>query len=67
LSFVVVFYQVGLERLGNALNPSVGSVLNHSCNPNTIRISVGRKTIIVAARNIAEGEEICDIYRSVLN
>ena len=51
--------QVGLVRIGNALNFASGSMMNHSCNPNTIRIncskygrSGGVMTLFVASRNI---------------
>ena len=56
--------QVGLVRMGNAINVKAGSVMNHSCNPNTIRINCqipqessetgGVMTLYVASRNIGE-------------
>ena len=54
--------EVGLTRVGNAVNVDIGSIFNHSCNPNTCRINCGRKTIIIATRNIKKGEEVTDIY-----
>jgi len=38
------------------------SLLNHSCNPNVVRHSVGRSTILRALRKIPAGEELLDNY-----
>ena len=54
--------QVGLVKLGNANYIAIGSFFNHSCAPNTCRVNAGDATVLVATRNIAEGEEIADIY-----
>ena len=41
------------------MNPTAARVLNHSCDPNTLRVSFsGHKTAVVARRDIARGEEI---------
>ena len=40
----------------------IGSLFNHSCDPNTSRINVGSATVLVATRTIAAGEEVSDIY-----
>ena len=50
--------EVGLSRIGDCINVVIGSNFNHSCNPNTLRIStVGTslQTILIASRNIPKG------------
>lgn len=54
--------EVGLSKVGNGINVNIGSYINHSCNPNTCRINIGRNSVLVATRNIAKGQEISDIY-----
>ncbi|TRY64251.1 hypothetical protein TCAL_10785 [Tigriopus californicus] len=54
--------EVGLAKVGNAINVNIGSFINHSCNPNTCRINFGRKSVLVATRTIPTGQEISDIY-----
>ena len=46
------------EYLGVALFPTVASCFNHSCDPNTFVIDVGRIQATVASRRIFEGEEV---------
>ena len=58
----IVNKEVGLTRIGNVVNVQAGSVMNHSCDPNTIRINCpvypesigGVVTLFVASRNISE-------------
>jgi len=45
-----------------ALFPNVASHFNHSCDPNTFVIDIGRTQVTVAARTILPGEEICHVY-----
>ncbi len=54
--------EVGLARIGSAINAGIGSTINHSCDPNTCRINVGRQTLLFASRNVPPGTEITDIY-----
>ena len=46
-----------LSSIGCALEPTVG-LLNHSCDPNTCRVNVGRATLVYATRDIVEDEEV---------
>ena len=45
------------HTIGCALEPTVG-LMNHSCDNNTVRLNVGRATLVYAARDIAEDEEV---------
>ncbi|XP_023343895.1 SET and MYND domain-containing protein 4 [Eurytemora carolleeae] len=54
--------QVGLENIGSGVYPSIGSYLNSNCNPNTLRCNIGGTVVIIAARDIKQGEEITDNY-----
>ena len=47
--------------VGVALEPTL-VLLNHSCDPNMVRVNRGAATIAFAARNIGRGEEITDCY-----
>ena len=50
---------LNIRDIGSVLNPSAARALNHSCDPNTVRVSFsGHKTAVVARRDIARGEEI---------
>ena len=46
------------EYLGVALFPTVASCFNHSCDPNTFVVDIGRTQVTVASRRIFEGEEV---------
>jgi len=50
------------EYLGVALFPTVASCFNHSCDPNTFVIDIGRIQVTVASRRIFEGEEVSQGY-----
>lgn len=50
-----------LRRIGRATNPTL-ALLNHSCDPNYRRVSVGRYTLGFATKNIPKGDEITDTY-----
>jgi len=54
--------EVGLSRIGNAINAILGSSLNHSCAPNTARINRGHLTLLVATQSLEKGQEVHDIY-----
>ena len=43
--------------LGTSYQPSL-ALLNHSCDPNTIRYNLARAIILVANRDILEGDEV---------
>ena len=51
-----------LSPVGCALEPTVG-LLNHSCDPNTCRVNIGRATLVYATRDIAEGEEVSELNK----
>ena len=52
------------QPIGFGINPTL-AFFNHSCNPNTIKIQRGNRTILVASQNIGKGEEIFDNYGSL--
>ena len=52
------------QQIGFGINPTL-AFFNHSCNPNTIKIQRGNRTILMAAQNIEKGEEIFDNYGSL--
>ena len=39
--------------------------MNHSCDPNTFRFTIGDLFILIAMRNIKKNEEVCTIYFSM--
>ena len=47
---------------GGGLYTAIASYFNSDCNPNTIRINMGKKMFLVASKNIRKGEEITDNY-----
>ena len=47
--------------VGFGIHPTL-ALVNHSCEPNTVKVQHGGKTILVAARRIEQGEQICDNY-----
>jgi hypothetical protein len=49
------------NELGGGAYPTI-SLCNHSCNPNVVRHSNGRMSIVRAIRNIKKGGEIFDNY-----
>ena len=50
-----------LERIGAAVNPSL-SLVNHSCNSNSVRCNVNKSSILVATQHIPMGQEITESY-----
>ena len=49
------------RKVGKVTNPTL-ALINHSCNPNYLRVSHGNTTYGFARRSIAKGQEICDTY-----
>ena len=49
-------------QVAAGLFPNVAGHINHSCDPNTFVIDIGRVQATVASRTIVPGEEICHIY-----
>ena len=54
--------QVGTEKVGQGLYTAIASYFNSDCNPNTLRLNIGRQMFLVASKNIRKGEEITDNY-----
>merc|ERR1712110_255506 len=54
--------QLNQEYLGVALFPTVASCFNHSCDPNTFVVDIGRIQATVASRRIFAGEEVSQGY-----
>ena len=52
---------VQIRSLGSCLNPTL-AMFNHSCTPNTIRVNIGTRTLMVATKHIPAGHEITDSY-----
>ena len=50
-----------LDRIGAAVNPSL-SLVNHSCDSNSIRCNVNKSSILVAVNHIPMGQEITESY-----
>ena len=50
-----------LERIGTSVNPSL-SLVNHSCDSNSIRCNVNKSSILVAVNHIPMGQEITESY-----
>lgn len=49
------------ENLGSAMYPSA-SYFNHSCDPNIMKVRLGREVIFVTSREVQSGEEMCISY-----
>ena len=49
------------SAVGYGIHPTL-ALVNHSCEPNTVKVQHGGKTILVAARRIEQGEQILDNY-----
>jgi SET domain len=49
------------ENLGSAMYPSA-SYFNHSCDPNVMKVRLGREVIFVTSREVQSGEELCISY-----
>jgi len=54
--------EVDTEIVGGGLYSGIGSYFNSACNPNTFRINVGGRMLLIAAENIKRGEEVTDNY-----
>ena len=53
---------IATQQLGSGLYTALASYFNSACNPNTVRLNLGREMVLVAARDIQQGEEITDNY-----
>ena len=40
---------------GAGMYTGIGSYFNSDCNPNTIRVNIGKKMLLIAAKNIKKG------------
>ena len=49
------------ETIGSALDPTL-VLFNHSCDPNVIRINLGKATIVYATRDIKEDKEVRNYF-----
>lgn len=47
--------------VGCGIHPTLAMV-NHSCDPNTVKVQQGGKTFLLAARQLQVGEEVLDNY-----
>jgi len=54
--------EVGIENIGGGIFTAIASYFNSDCNPNTMRVNVGSKMLLIACRDINKGEEISDNY-----
>ena len=55
---------VKTAAVGHALNPTI-SLINHSCDPNAIRVNIGTTTMVVLTKRVQPGSEICISYSPV--
>lgn len=53
---------IGTEQIGQGLYTAIASYFNSDCNPNTVRVNIGKKMLLIASKNIRKGEEISDNY-----
>ena len=51
---------------GGGFYSAIASYFNSDCNPNTVRINMGRKMFLVATRNIKKGKSYLRILLSPL-
>jgi hypothetical protein len=40
---------------GAGMYTGIGSYFNSDCNPNTIRVNIGKKMLLIASKNIKKG------------
>jgi len=59
--------RVATHNIGGGFYSAIASYFNSDCNPNTVRINMGRKMFLVATRNIKKGEEVTDNYCAVFS
>jgi len=59
--------KVATHNIGSGFYTAIASYFNSDCNPNTVRINLGRKMFLVTTRNIKKGEEITDNYCAVFS
>jgi hypothetical protein len=49
------------ENLGSAMYPSA-SYFNHSCDPNVMKVRLGREVLFITCRDVQAAEELCISY-----
>ena len=49
--------------VGSAISPTM-DLMNHSCDPNTTKFNSGRGLVLIATRDIHEGDEVSHCYYS---
>lgn len=59
--------KVATHNIGGGIYTAIASYFNSDCNPNTVRINLGRKMFLVTSRNIKKGEEVTDNYCAVFS
>ncbi|KAB7506023.1 SET and MYND domain-containing protein 4 [Armadillidium nasatum] len=55
---------VKIIELGGGIYPTI-SLINHSCDPNVFRYSIGKACIVRATKTIGKGEQLLDNYGSL--
>lgn len=53
-----------VDGVGCCLNLSL-ALVNHSCNPNTVRANKGTATLMMANANIRKGQEVTGVYQGM--
>ncbi|XP_023325824.1 uncharacterized protein LOC111699383 [Eurytemora carolleeae] len=54
--------KIGKDHIGAGLYTGIGSYFNSDCNPNTFRVNIGKKMLLIASKNIKRGQEVMDNY-----
>ena len=58
--------QSSLECIGSSLEASI-DLINHSCVPTVLRFNCGRSTVVVACKDLKEGDEVKYAEYSIIN
>ena len=58
--------QLATEEVGSGVYPCL-ALFPHSCRPNTVRVWLGGKAVLVAAGDIRQGERITDCWADHYN
>ncbi|XP_023324175.1 SET and MYND domain-containing protein 4 isoform X1 [Eurytemora carolleeae] len=53
---------INLVELGSAVYPRIATSCNHSCDPSTVRLNIGKDVYLVSRRHIFQNQEISDCY-----
>jgi len=54
--------KIGKDHIGAGMYTGIGSYFNSDCNPNTFRVNLGKKMLLIASKNIKRGQEVMDNY-----